>query len=148
MNCDDYKDLLTAYLDKELTDEQKAGLEEHLKSCESCKGELNEFRKLISITDDIALQEPEDKLWESYWSGGYNRFERGIGWILFGVAAIVLMIYGGFKFVESIVVDPTIGVLLKIGILAMIVGLSILFVSVLRERLFFWKNDRYKDVRR
>jgi len=26
--------------------------------------------------------------------------------------------------------------------------LAILFVSVLRERLYFWGRDRYKDVRR
>ena len=148
MNCNEYKDLLTAYLDNELSDEQKAGLEKHLQTCQSCKVELDEFRKLISITDEITLMEPEDKLWESYWSGTYNRCERGIGWILFGIASIALMIYCGFKFVEAIVEDPTIGVMLKIGILAMIAGLAILFVSVLREKLFFWKNDRYKDVRR
>jgi len=28
------------------------------------------------------------------------------------------------------------------------VGLAILFVSVVRERIFFWSKDRYKDVRR
>ena len=32
--------------------------------------------------------------------------------------------------------------------LALVAGIAILFVSVLRERLFFWKRERYKDVRR
>ena len=49
---------------------------------------------------------------------------------------------------KALVNDPTIGIMLKIGICAMIGGLAILFVSVLRERLYFWSNDRYKDVRR
>jgi len=40
------------------------------------------------------------------------------------------------------------GYLLKIALLALTAGLAILFVSVLRERLYFWSKDRYRDVRR
>jgi Na+/pantothenate symporter len=87
-------------------------------------------------------------MWEHYWGGIYNRIERGIGWILFSIAAIVLVTYGGFKAIEDVVRDPTVGVVLKAGLVVLIVGLAILFVSVLRERIFFWKNDRYKDIRR
>ncbi len=148
MNCEDYKDLLMGYLDNELSAEQKHTLEDHLKTCETCREELTGFRKLIAITDDVTLVEPEDKLIEQYWGGIYNRLERGIGWILFSIAAISLLIYGGFKMVEEIVTDPTIGLLLKIGIIAVIGGLAVLLVSVMRERLFFWSKDRYKDVRR
>jgi len=36
----------------------------------------------------------------------------------------------------------------SIGLLTLIAGLAILFVSILRERLYFWRRDRYKDVRR
>jgi hypothetical protein len=64
------------------------------------------------------------------------------------VAAIALLVYGGFKLIESVIQDPTIGVLMKIGLLALLGGLVILFVSVLRERVYFWTKDRYKDVRR
>jgi TRAP-type C4-dicarboxylate transport system permease small subunit len=64
------------------------------------------------------------------------------------VAAILLTIYGGFKAIEELITDPTVGLLLKIAMLALLVGLAILFVSVLRERIFFWSKDRYKDVRR
>jgi hypothetical protein len=64
------------------------------------------------------------------------------------VAAILLTIYGGFKLIEELIKDATIGMLLKAGLLALIVGLAILFVSVLRERLYFRQRDRYKDVRR
>jgi hypothetical protein len=38
--------------------------------------------------------------------------------------------------------------MLKAGLLALIAGMAVLFVSVLRERLYFWKKDRYRDVRR
>ena len=148
MTCHDYKDLLMGYLDNELSNEQKRQFEEHLSGCSACKEELKEFQKLKAITDEVTLVEPEDKLWQDYWAGVYNRIERGIGWIVFSVAAIILTIYGGFRLIEDIIKDNTIGMLLKVGLLTLIVGLAILLVSVLRERIYFWKKDRYRNVRR
>ena len=148
MTCDDYKNLMMGYLDNELSAEQKRRLEEHLAACQQCSSELAGFRKLKAITDEVTLVEPEDRLWEEYWDGIYNRIERGIGWIVFSVAAILLTIYGGFKLVEQIVKDPSVETFLKVTLLALVIGLAILFVSVLRERLYFWKKDRYRNVRR
>jgi anti-sigma factor RsiW len=139
---------MMGYLDDELDDEQKKAFEEHLGGCDDCRKELGEFRLLKQITDEVALAEPEDEVWEQYWGGVYNRIERGVGWILFSIAAILLIIYGGFKVIEEIVKNPTVDVILKAGLLVMIAGLAVLFVSVLRERLYFRKKDRYKDVRR
>jgi predicted anti-sigma-YlaC factor YlaD len=148
MTCQDYKDLMMAYLDHELDDQQKRAFEEHLASCAACAKEMEEFKKLKQLTDDVTLVEPEDRIWQQYWGGVYNRIERGFGWILFSLAAILLIIYGGFKFIEELIKDQTVGMLLKVGLLALIAGLAILFVSVLRERVYFWRRDRYKDVRR
>ena len=148
MTCQDHKDLMMAYLDDELNQEQRRAFEEHLASCPDCTRELKEFRKLKQMTDCVAFVEPEDRIWGQYWNNVYNRLERCTGWILFSVAAIALFIYGGFKLIESVIQDPTVGVLMKIGLLALLGGLVILFVSVLRERVYFWTKDRYKDVRR
>lgn len=148
MACEDYKDLMMGYLDEELSAEQTRQFEEHLTTCKQCTSQLQEFRQLKAITDQMTLVEPEDRLWQQYWDGIYNRVERGIGWIIFSVAAILLTIYGGFKAIEALITDPTVGLLLKIAMLVLLVGLAILFVSVLRERIFFWSKDRYRNVRR
>jgi len=148
MTCQDHKDLMMAYLDDELNDEQKVAFELHLASCADCAKDLQEFKKLKRMTDCVALTEPEDQVWDQYWNNLYNRIERGTGWILFSVAAIALLIYGGFELVETVIESRTVGVLAKIGVLALIGGLAILFVSILRERVYFWSRDRYKDVRR
>ncbi|OHB60822.1 MAG: hypothetical protein A2167_00750 [Planctomycetes bacterium RBG_13_46_10] len=148
MTCRNYKDLMMAYLDNEMDDEQKRAFEEHLASCAQCTKELKEFQKLKQLTDGVTLVEPEDRIWEQYWGGVYNRVERGIGWIVFSISAILLTIYGGFELIEKIIKDQTVGILLKFALLALIAGLAILFVSVLRERIYFWKKDRYRDVRR
>lgn len=148
MTCQDYRDSMMAYLDNELSDEQLKAFEAHLASCPKCTQELEEFKKLKQITDGVELVEPEDRLWQQYWGGVYNRIERGIGWVVFSVAGILLLIYGGFTAIENVITDPAISALLKVGLLALLVGLAILFVSVVRERIFFWSKDRYKDVRR
>jgi predicted anti-sigma-YlaC factor YlaD len=148
MTCREYKDLMMAYLDNELDDKQRRVFEEHVGSCRDCAREMEEFRRLKQMTDDVAFVEPEDRLWQQYWGGVYNRIERGIGWVIFSLAGILLIIYGGFTAIEKLISDPTVSVLLKVGLLALLVGLAVLFVSVLRERIYFWSKDRYRDVRR
>ena len=148
MSCDKYKEMLMGYLDGELSDDQSREIEKHLNECTGCSEELGQFRKLKEITDDISLNEPEDRVFEQYWSSVYNRTERRIGWILLSVSGMVLAICLGFMAIEAIVRDHTISVVLKSGLLVFYASLVILLISVLRERLNFRKRDRYKDVRR
>jgi len=94
-------------------------------------------------------KEPPDEAWENYWSRVYNRLERGLSWILISIGAMILLFYGGFKAVESLVKDPAVAILLKVAILVLLAGLVILFVSVVRERIFTYKKDKYaKEVKR
>ena len=114
MTCQEYKDLMMGYLDDELDDAQKKTLQEHIQECKDCAAELEQFRKLKQVTDSVKLAEPEDVIWEQYWSGVYNRFERGVGWILMSVAGIALLIYFGFTAVEKMIKDPAISEILKV----------------------------------
>jgi len=148
MTCREYKDLMMGFLDNELDENQVRIFQEHLDSCAECRAELDEFRELKEITDEVNLMEPEDRMWEQYWSGIYNRIERGIGWVLLSISGILLIIFGGFKMIEDIIKDPTIGLMLKAGLLIFIAAFAVLFVSVLRERIYLRKKNRYKDVRR
>ena len=148
MSEDKYKDLLMGYLDDEISAEERVELEKHLKECEDCQKELQEFKDLKSITDDLSLCRPEDEVFEQYWSSVYNRIERSVGWILMSVCGMVLLFYAGYMMIETIIEDPTVGWVFKIALIGFMVALSILIVSVLRERLNIRKKDRYKDVRR
>ena len=148
MACQEYRDLMMAFLDGELNEPDRQRFQDHLDSCTACSQEFAEFGRLKDMTDGVALAEPEDRIWEDYWGQVYNRAERSLGWILFSLAAIGLLIYGGFECIESIIASGQVAMGLKCILLVLIVGLSILFVSVLRERLFFWKRDRYRDIRR
>ena len=148
MTCRDNKDLMMAYLDGELDDKKNKMLQEHLAQCTLCFKELEEFKSLKLMTDNITLSEPEDQVWQKYWDNVYNRLERGMGWMLMSLASICLGVFGGFKAIEYIVTDPSVSLFLKVALLVLILGLSILLISIMRERLYFWKNDRYRHIRR
>jgi hypothetical protein len=148
MSCEKFQNLMMGYMDVELNDQERAEFLEHVRSCAECSAELEQLQKVKEVTNGMKLTGPEDKVWQDYWSGIYNRIERGIGWILLSICGIIVLVYGGYKAVEEFIVDPTVGFFVKGAILGLIAGVAILFMSVLRERLYFWKTDRYKDVRR
>jgi len=148
MSCEKYKEMLMGYLDGELSGEQNREIEKHLNVCTGCSEELDEFRELKKITDDISLNEPEDRIFDQYWSCVYNRIERRLGWILLSVSGTILVIWLGFMAIEAIVEDHTISIVLKVGLLMFYASLVILLVSVFREKHHFRNRDRYKDVRR
>jgi predicted anti-sigma-YlaC factor YlaD len=148
MSSDKYKDLLMGYLDDEISDQERVELEKHLTECDECTKELADFENLKSITDDITLYKPEDEVFDEYWSSIYNRIERSAGWIVLSVSGMLLLFYIGFKMIEELIADPSLHWIFKGALLAFIAALSVLLVSVLRERLNTRKKDRYKDVRR
>ena len=149
MSCQEFKPMITGYLDGELSPEQAQRLQSHLSTCQDCSGELANLRDLKENLAMIKFKEPTDAELERYWKSIYNRLERGLAWILFSAGAIIVLCYGGFKLIEQTIKDPSIGLLLKIGLTALVFGAVILFVSLLRERLTVGKVDKYsKEIER
>lgn len=96
----------------------------------------------------MKLKSPSQEVFDSYWMGVYNRIERGIGWIIFSVGAVILITYGLFKFAETLINDSQLETIVKIGIIGIIAGIVIIFVSIIREKLTIRKTDKYKEVQR
>ncbi len=143
-----FKPLLMGYLDSELTEIETLRVEEHLKECADCRAELEEFRKLKEVTHNMRVLVPDEKYWEDYWSHVYNRLERRVGWVLTSVGAILLASYGLYELVEQFLLRSGIPLIVRIGVLAMVVGFCTLVVSVLRERIFLAKSDKYERIKR
>jgi len=149
MNCEKYKPLLTGYLDDELPPGRRAELEAHLAACPACRAELGEIRQLKEELATMQFEEPGDAELQRYWRGVYNRLERGLGWILLSLGAILVLSYGAVQLIGELIADPGVALVMKIGVVALILGAVVLFVSLLRERLTLCKTDRYsKEIRR
>ena len=140
------KKLISSYHDGELSAEQKKAIQAHVKICGECRQELEEMRQFEEVMNKMELKKPKPEVWQVYWTSVYNRLERRIGWILFSIGAMILFFFGGYKVIEEIIKDPTIPILLKIGLLVILAGFVVLLVSVGRERIFVRKRERYKEV--
>ncbi len=148
MSEDVFKPLLMGYLDSELTELEALRMEEHLKECVDCTAELEEFRKLKEVTHNMRVLMPDEKYWEDYWSHIYNRLERRIGWILVSLGAILLTSYGLYALVEELLLQAGIPIIVRIGVLALVIGFCTLLISGLRERIFLSKSDKYERIKR
>jgi len=145
---DTYKPLLMGYLDSELTEIEVLRMEQHLERCAECRIELEEFRKLKEVTQNMRVVTPDARSWEEYWSHVYNRLERRIGWILMSLGAILVTSYGIYSLIANFLLRSDIPIVVRIGIVALVVGFCTLLISVLRERIFMARMDKYERIKR
>ena len=142
MSCDTFKPLLMGYLDEELTALEAVRVEQHLEECHDCTAELDDFRKLKEVTRNMRVVMPDDKYWDEY------RLERKAGWILLSLGSIILSAYGLYWVIAEVFLDKNVHPVIRIGVLTLIVGFCTLLVSVLRERFFLSKSDKYERIKR
>ncbi len=72
--------------------------------------------------------------WESYWTCVYNRLERHTAWIVIAIGVAAFAVYGLVRLTILLVRDEALSAWIKVAIAALVIGVTILFVSVLRER--------------
>ena len=138
--------LLTAYADGELSEQERIRVESLLEDDPEMRGELESIRKLSELTAKIQLAEPEQEVWKMYWANVYNRLERGLGWIFFSIGAIILLAWGAWLYLNDFLLNSEISLFMRTGVSLVALGTIVLFVSVLRERLFIRKKERYKEI--
>jgi anti-sigma factor RsiW len=142
MDCKRYKTDGMRLLDGEMTAEEQLQYEEHVQNCAECERELREMGRIVKFTDEVHLKKPDEQFWADYWRGVYRRLERGIGFFLLAAGLLVLTAYGIFKAVTS----PEFFTVKGIATAVVVLGLWIVFLSVVRERYHEYKHDPYKGV--
>jgi predicted anti-sigma-YlaC factor YlaD len=146
MEHDEIRKLISSYIDGELGPEDRKMVEAHLAECPECAEEHRQLTKFEEVMDKMTLREPPKEAWKIYTESVYNRMERGLGWILVSIGAMIILFFAGYEMLQGILRDPTIHTLLKAGILAGLAGMVILLVSLIRERVFVNKRERYKEI--
>ena len=146
MDHEKLKELVSSYLDGELTQEEREMVERHLEECAECRLSVRATDDLGEVMAKMKLKEPPKEVWKVYTESVYNRLERGIGWILVSIGAMVILFFAGYNMLKGLIHDPGTPVVLKIGILCGMGGVVVLLVSLIRERLFVNKRERYKEI--
>lgn len=136
---------MSGYLDGELTREEIETVERHVAGCPSCREEFNKMKRMVDAVAGLRIEAPPDEVWETFLEGVYNRIERRTGWALLIIGLAALTVYGVYVFLT----EPWCSALMKMLVATPVAGLAVLFVSVLRERLFVARTDRYsREVHR
>jgi anti-sigma factor RsiW len=138
--------LLSAYVDGELEPTDAARVEAYLADSPAGRAEVRRLRELRALTDDLRLRPAPPEAWEAFWEGHYNRVERSLGWVLFGIGAVVVASWGVYRAALAIIGSPALPWWLRLAICAGSVGIVILLVSAVRERLYARRRTRYRDV--
>lgn len=140
--------LLSAYVDGELEPPDVARIEAHLAADAGTRREVEQLRRLKDVTGALRLKEPPPESWEDFWRSNYNRGERSLGWLLLGLAVVVLGGWGATVFLKNLLGTDSLPFLVKGAVIGGCAGLVLLLVSVVRERLHVRGRTRYKDVKR
>ena len=145
---EDWNVRISGYLDDELSQTEREAFEREVQRDPELARELDAMRAMREVTHSMKLDEFPDQVWDRYWEGTYNRLERGIGWILLSLGAIVLLGAGLYELVLTLLKDTSDPWWIRAAIGSFCGGLAILFVSVLRERIFVRRRDPYREVKR
>ena len=148
MDHERIRELISSYLDNELDEDGRRVVEEHIEKCPECRKEYGEMAKFEEVMREMSLKQPPKEAWEVYSESVYNRVERGIGWILLSIGAMIILFFAGYQIVRGFIQDPTIPLIVKAGILLGLGGVVVLLVSLVRERLFVNKRERYKEIKK
>lgn len=138
------RSLLSAYLDDELTQAESQRVRLHLEECSGCRQQALELERLKRMTAELVFPDPPEQEMEELERRLSVRAPRRLGWMLFCGGAVALLIY---SLVMALLHwrPPTVREILG-GMV--VVGLLLLFFSVLRQRLLELPHDRYRSVKK
>jgi anti-sigma factor RsiW len=145
---DEIRRRMMAALDGELDPAGREQLDRTLAGDPSLREEWERLRRVREVMETMTLRRPSREVWDTYWTSVYNRIERSIGWVLTSIGAAIVLGWGAWQAIESLLADTTVPVFVKIGLLALAVGAAVLLVSVVREKWFTRGKDPYREVER
>lgn len=71
---------------------------------------------------------------------------RKVGMVILGIGAMLLVGYVGYYYVTLFVLNPDIPLILRLAITAIPVGLLLVLLSLIRERVRDIRRETFKEV--
>jgi ferric-dicitrate binding protein FerR (iron transport regulator) len=136
--------LMMAALDGECSMDERRELESLLAGAPDLAADFRRMARVKEVTTGMRLQSPPEEVWDRYWTSVYSRAERGVAWVLISAGAVILSAYWLWQAIAALLADTTVPALIRVAVLALGLGLVILLVSVLREKMFTHRRDPYE----
>lgn len=140
--------LVEKFLENELSPAEETELNNILFENPSLKAELEEQIKVKEVMRRMMMKNPSAEVWDRYHAKSFNRNERKLGWTIFIAGILILLFYWFAGIVEVYFYSDNVPLPLKIGIALLLGGGAFLVISVIREKIFTSKYDKYKEIER
>ncbi len=132
---------LMRYLDGELPPTERRAVESALERSTELRRELGIFRTLHEDLATISFDRRATR--DSVWDRVSKRLARPIGWLLVATGATAWLIHLGYLYFTSAATSWE-----KLATSAVLIGVLLLFASVIHERYRELLTDPYRDVER
>jgi len=129
------------YLDGELSPEERVRVEVELGRSTELQRELAIFRSIKVDVQQLSFHPGTH--YQSVWDQVNANVTRPVGWILVIAGAVIWMTYGAYVFTVSPGAPWE-----KLTTGAIVIGVLMLFASVIWERYREWDRDPYRDIHR
>ena len=135
--------LLSGYVDRVLTqgDEQRVRI--HLDGCAVCRAVVSDTLAMREVTMSSSFDVPDDLQWSERPKGPASRFSFGLGWLLIALWGLGVLVRGAWAMRNA----PWPSIEELIGFSA-VLGIALLLLGVLLDRLRVRKTDRYREVQK
>jgi anti-sigma factor RsiW len=134
-------EMLMRYLDGELPPEERRRVEGAVERSTELRRELAIYR---TLHEDLATISFEAKATRgSVWEGVHKRLTRPIGWLLLATGIVAWLIHAVYVFTTS--AGPSWE---KLATSAVVIGILLLFASVIHERYRELLTDPYRKIER
>ena len=134
-------ELLSAHLDGELTQAAGQKVRIHLEGCRHCRVLLDELRTMREAAMSTEFSKPDDSQWDERPRGGASLVVRGVGWIFAVVWAVAFAAYALWQFWQG-----SANLVERLLVFGGLSAVTLLFLSVLLDRLSSARTDPYREV--
>ncbi len=132
---------LMRFLDGEIGPEDRNRIERALEDSTELRREIAVFR---AMKDDLqTLKLANGGPGHSIWDAVSRQLARPIGWTLLIVGSLIWAAYGVYTYLTA-----PLFFLEKMATSAIVIGILLLFASVIRDRYREWLSDPYRDIQR
>lgn len=143
MDCKHVEPLVSGYLDRELTQQELQQVRVHLETCDHCQALYRDLKALKEKTGGLSWPVSDTARLAAMENDLLSRGAQVSGWLLLALGALVLLAFTVYEYLSA----PDVSGILKAGFAAIHLGLAVLFIMVLRQRLASYRNDKYRNVK-
>lgn len=140
--------LMEKYFDGNITQNEKQEFDQLILNNPDLKNEFEDQKRIKEVLNKMIMKNPSAEVWDSYWLGIYRKIERGFAWIAISVGLIIVSGFAIVTAIDAFLKDTTTPLIVKWGTGILLVGVLILLISLIREKIFTYKKDKYKEIQR